>query len=225
MASQFPTSDSLEKHGIKNTGFVYWNLSTPLLYEEAIRRREGRMAHLGPLVVRTGEHTGRSPNDKFVVREPSSKDKVWWGPVNKAMETERFASLQNRLLAYLQGKDLFIQDCFAGADPAYFLPIRVITETAWHSLFARNMFIQSIQAKVEELAGHSPKFTVINAPNFRRGSRSGRYSFRGLHRHPFRPEAGAHRRHPVCRGDQKVHLHRHELPPAPKTGAVHALFG
>ena len=163
MESQFASSYGLEKHGIKNTGFVYWNLSTPLLYEEVIRRREGRMAHLGPLVVRTGEYTGRSPNDKFVVKEPSSADKVWWGQVNKAMAPERFASLQNRLLAYLQGKDLFIQDCFAGADPAYRLPIRVITETAWHNLFARNMFIQ---AKAEELASHVPQFTVINAPNF-----------------------------------------------------------
>ena len=125
MEGQFAGTYGLEKHGIKNTGFVYWNLSTPLLYEEVIRRREGRMAHLGPLVVRTGEYTGRSPNDKFVVKEPSSEDKVWWGPVNKAMAAERFASLQNRLLAYLQGKDLFIQDCFAGADPAYRLPIRV----------------------------------------------------------------------------------------------------
>ena len=163
MERQFASPFGLEKQGIKNTGFVYWNLSTPLLYEEAIRRREARMAHLGPLVVRTGEHTGRAPNDKFVVREPSSEAKVWWGPVNKAMEPERFASLQNRLLAYLQGKDLFVQDCFAGADPSYRLPIRVITETAWHNLFARNMFIQ---ARAEELAGHAPQFTVINAPNF-----------------------------------------------------------
>ncbi|HSO72112.1 MAG TPA: phosphoenolpyruvate carboxykinase [Thermodesulfobacteriota bacterium] len=163
MESQFGSSHDLEKNGIKNTGFVYWNLSTPLLYEDVIRRREGRMAHLGPLVVRTGEHTGRSPNDKFVVKEPSSEDKVWWGPVNKAMAAEQFASLQHRLLAYLQGKDLFVQDCFAGADPAYRLPIRVVTETAWHSLFARNRFSQ---AKADEVAGHEPRFTVINAPNF-----------------------------------------------------------
>ena len=84
MENQFGSSYGLEKHGIKNMGFVYWNLSTPVLYEEAIRRREGQVAHLGPLVVRTGEHTGRSPNDKFIVREPSSEDKVWWGTVNKA---------------------------------------------------------------------------------------------------------------------------------------------
>ncbi len=153
----------LENHGIRNVNAVYWNLSTPQLYEEAIRRREGRLAHLGPLVVRTGQHTGRSPNDKFIVREPSSADKLWWGKVNRAMEPANFEMLQRRRLAYLQGKDLFVQDCFAGADPEYRLPIRVITETAWHNLFARNMFIQ---AKPEDLATHVPQFTIINAPNF-----------------------------------------------------------
>jgi phosphoenolpyruvate carboxykinase (ATP) len=134
-----------------------------MLYEEAIRRREGRLAHLGPLVVRTGQYTGRAPNDKFIVREPSSVDKVWWGKVNRPMEPDSFEALRRRLLAYLQGKDLFVQDCFAGADPDYRLPIRVITETAWHSLFARDMFIQ---AKREELAVHVPQFTVLHVPNF-----------------------------------------------------------
>ena len=157
------SSYGLENHGIQNVNAVYWNLSTSLLYEEAIRRREGRLAHLGPLVVRTGQHTGRSPNDKFIVREPSSADKVWWGKVNRAMEPAQFETLHRRLLAYLQGKDLFVQDAFVGADPSYRLPIRVITETAWHNLFARNMFIQ---AKPDELATHIPQFTVINAPNF-----------------------------------------------------------
>jgi phosphoenolpyruvate carboxykinase (ATP) len=153
----------LENHGIQNVNTVYWNLSTSSLYEEAIRRREGRLAHLGPLVVRTGEHTGRSPNDKFIVRDSSSADKIGWGKVNRAMEAGKFETLRQRLLAYLQGKDLFVQDTFVGADPQYRLPIRVITETAWHSLFARNMFIQ---AKPEELASYIPQFTVINAPNF-----------------------------------------------------------
>ena len=153
----------LENHGIRNVNTIYWNLSTPLLYEEAIRRREARLAHLGPLVVRTGQHTGRAPNDKFIVKEPSSADKVWWGKVNKPIAPEQFEILKKRLLAYLQGKDLFVQDCFAGADPQYRLPIRVITETAWHSLFARDMFIR---ATPEELAAHQPQFTVINAPNF-----------------------------------------------------------
>ena len=153
----------LENHGIQNVNSVYWNLSTPMLYEEAIRRREGRMAHLGPLVVRTGHHTGRSPNDKFIVNEPSSVDKIWWGKVNRPMEPANFQTLYRRMLAYLQGRDLFVQDCYAGADPNYRLPIRVITETAWHSLFARDMFIQ---ASPEELANHVPSFTVINVPNF-----------------------------------------------------------
>ena len=153
----------LENHGIKNLNAVYWNLSTPLLYEQAIRRREARLAHLGPLVVRTGQHTGRSPNDKFIVADPSSADKIWWGKVNRPMEADRFDGLHPRLLAYLQGKDLFVQDCFAGADPAYRLPIRVITETAWHNLFARNIFIQ---AEPAHLINHKPQFTVINIPSF-----------------------------------------------------------
>ena len=157
------TQGSLESHGIQNLNTVYWNLSTPSLVEEAIRRREGRLAHLGPLVVRTGQHTGRSPNDKFIVREPSSSEKVWWGKVNRPMEQDQFDRLHRRLLAYLQGKDLFVQDCFGGADPAYRLPLRVITETAWHNLFARNMFIH---AASDQLAKHVPQFTVINAPNF-----------------------------------------------------------
>ena len=153
----------LEHHGIRNVDEVFWNLTTPHLYEEAIRRREGRLAHLGPLVVRTGHHTGRSPNDKFVVREPSSEEHIWWGPVNRPMSPEHFERLHRRLLAYLQGKDLFIQDCYVGADPAYRIPLRVITETAWHSLFARVMFIRPPR---EALADHVPEFTVIHAPHF-----------------------------------------------------------
>ena len=159
----YQSSFGLENHGIRNTNVKYWNLPTPLLYEEAIRRREGRLAHLGPLVVRTGSHTGRSPNDKLIVNEPSSADKVWWGKVNRPLDPDHFANLYHRLLAYLQGKDVFIQDCFAGADPLYRLPVRIITETAWHSLFARNIFIQ---APPEQLVKHVPEFTLINVPNF-----------------------------------------------------------
>jgi len=153
----------LDRHGIANVNVVYWNLSTPLLYEEALRRREGRLAHLGPLVVRTGQYTGRSPLDKFIVREPSSEQQVWWGDVNRPLDPQRFQALRGRLLAYLQDRDLFVQDCFVGADARYRVPIRVITETAWHSLFARNMFIQ---ATPDELASHAPEFTVIQAPSF-----------------------------------------------------------
>lgn len=153
----------LEAHGLINVNDVYWNLPTSALYEEVVRRREGLVAHLGPLVVRTGHHTGRSPNDKFIVREPSSEEHIWWGQVNRPFDSEHFDELHRRLISYLQLKDVFVQDCWAGADPAYRLPIRIITEYAWHSLFARNMFIQAIP---EELANHEPEFTVINCPRF-----------------------------------------------------------
>ena len=153
----------LDSLGIINVNDVYWNLSTPALYEEVVRRREGLVAHLGPLVVRTGHHTGRSPNDKFIVREPSSEGNIWWGNVNRPFTPDRFDHLYARLLAYLQLKDVFVQDCFAGADPEYRVPIRVITESAWHSLFARNMFIQASQEQYEDFV---PEFTIINTPRF-----------------------------------------------------------
>ena len=128
----------LEKHGIRNVNSVYRNLSTPALYEQAIKRGEGQLSHLGPLVVSTGQHTGRSPNDKFVVKEPTSENNVWWGKVNCPFDKDKFNKLHESLLAYYEGKDLFIQDCYAGADPEYRLSVRVITETAWHNIFARN---------------------------------------------------------------------------------------
>ena len=150
--------------GITNTGTVHRNLSTPALYEEAIRRREGVLSHLGPLAVRTGQYTGRSPKDKFVVREPASQDKVWWGDHNQAIEPERFDGLLARLQAYLQGRDVFVQDCYAGADPEYRLPLRVVTEDAWHNLFARTMFLREFDPDV--LARFEPGLTVINCPGF-----------------------------------------------------------
>jgi phosphoenolpyruvate carboxykinase (ATP) len=153
----------LENHGISNVGAVYWNLPTPRLYEEAVRRREAHIAHLGPLVVRTGHHTGRSPNDRFIVREPSSEDKVWWGAVNRPIEQANYDVLRQRMLAYLQGRDLFVQDCYVGADERYRMPVRVITTNAWHCLFAHNMFIQP---QLDELDGMEPEFTVIHAPGF-----------------------------------------------------------
>jgi phosphoenolpyruvate carboxykinase (ATP) len=159
-----PDFHSLELHGIYNVGNVNWNPSTPCHYEEVVRRREGLVAHLGPIVVRTGDHTGRSPNDKFIVREPQSENKVWWSKWNRAFEPDRFDALYYRLLAYLQGKDIFVQDCYAGTDPDYQIPIRVITENAWHNLFARNIFVQIKEAAV--LRKHVPDFTVINVPRF-----------------------------------------------------------
>jgi phosphoenolpyruvate carboxykinase (ATP) len=163
--SPFPPDKhkKLAQHGIRNVNNIFWNQSTPALYEYAIRRLEGRISHLGPLIVRTGDHTGRAPNDKFIVKQPPSSDNIWWGKVNRPFDTQKFEVLHNRLLAYLQGKDIFVQDCLAGADPNYQINVRVITETAWHNIFARNMFITPTQ---EQINTFEPTFTIINAPGF-----------------------------------------------------------
>ena len=157
------SSYGLENHGLSNLNEVYWNLNTPALYEQAIRRREGIIAHLGPLVVHTGHHTGRSPNDKFIVQEPTTEQDIWWGKVNNSFLPENFDKLHRRMELYLQAQDLYVQDCFVGASPKHRMPIRIITENAWHSLFARNMFIQ---ATPEELKKHLPEFTLIAVPSF-----------------------------------------------------------
>ncbi len=151
-------------YGLVNTGVVYWNLPTPALYAESVRNREGFIAHLGPYVVRTGHHTGRSPKDKFIVKEASSERKIWWGKENRPFDTAHFDALYYRIMAYLQGKQLYVQDCYAGADQGYRLPIRVVTETAWHSLFARNMFIREYDR--DKLAKFDPQFCVVHIPNF-----------------------------------------------------------
>ncbi|MFQ5674393.1 MAG: phosphoenolpyruvate carboxykinase [bacterium] len=153
----------LEKHDIKNINNVFWNLNTPALYEQAIARQEGHISHLGPLVVQTGHHTGRAPNDKFIVKEPGSEGHIWWGNINRPFDQEHFQDLHRHLLAYLQGKDIFVQDCYAGADPDYRISVRIITEYAWHSIFAKNMFIQ---APPEDLSSFKPDFTIIDAPRF-----------------------------------------------------------
>jgi len=155
---------NLDIYGIRNTGNIYWNLPTPALYAESVRNREGFIAHLGPYVVRTGQHTGRSPKDRFIVKEATSENKIWWSTENRPFEKGKFDMLYYRILAYLQGKQLYIQDCFAGADPEYRMAVRVITETAWHNLFARNMFIRCHDSA--ELAAFQPDFTVIQIPNF-----------------------------------------------------------
>ncbi|MEW5734378.1 MAG: phosphoenolpyruvate carboxykinase (ATP) [Thermodesulfobacteriota bacterium] len=164
MSLQEKWEKQLEDMGLVNLGKLYWTLSTPALYEEIVRRREGVIAHLGPVVVRTGNHTGRLPHDKFFVKEPESEHKLWWGDVNRPISEEKFRMLYHRMLAYCQGKDLFVQDCYAGADERFRIPIRVITETAWHSMFARNMFVQAKSKKDQE--AHEPKFTILNVPRF-----------------------------------------------------------
>jgi phosphoenolpyruvate carboxykinase (ATP) len=153
----------LEEHGITNANIIYWTPPTPVLYEQIMQHREGLITHLGPMAVKTGHYTGRAPNDKFIVDEPGCHDKIWWGTVNRPFDPAKFDSLNNRLLKFLNGKDLYVQDCFAGARPQHRIPIRVITEKAWHSLFVRNMFILATPAELEV---HRPEFTIIDIPSF-----------------------------------------------------------
>ena len=120
---------------------------------------------LGPVVVNTGKHTARAANDKFIVRESTTEQNVWWGQYNRPYSTEKFDELYSRLQGFLQGRDLFVQDCYGGADQNYRLPVRIITEFAWHSLFARNMFIKP--KTNEEYRRHVPEFTVICVPSFK----------------------------------------------------------
>jgi phosphoenolpyruvate carboxykinase (ATP) len=143
---------------------VHWNLGAARLIEEAIERREGHLATNGALVVRTAPYTGRSPRDRFIVRDGTTDSTVDWGEVNLAIAPDQFERLHQRILAYLQGADLFVQNCYAGADRRFSLPIRTINERAWHSLFARQLFVRGA---AEEIAGHKPEFTLIQAPGFK----------------------------------------------------------
>ena len=139
------------------------NLSTAALVEDAIRAGEGMLAADGPLVVRTGKHTGRSPQDKFIVDEPSSRDKIWWGEVNRPISQDHYDRLRARLVEYCKDRDLYAQDCLIGADPAHQRRLRVMTETAWASVFARNLFRRPT---LEQLAGFQPNFTILCVPSF-----------------------------------------------------------
>ena len=153
----------LDRQGMRHLGTVHWNQPMPILYEQAVRRGEGEVVAGGSFSVNTGAFTGRTPRDKYIVEEPGTKDTVWWGKINQPVSPERFDSLHQRMLAYLQGRELFVQDLYAGADPTYRLPVRVVTDSAWHSLFSRNMFIRPPQ---DELAGFEPAFTILHAPYF-----------------------------------------------------------
>ena len=175
MSTHVERARGLETAGILRSGPVHWNLSPAALYEAAITRREGELAAEGPLVCRTTPHTGRSPNDKFFVRESSSEGHIAWGGVNKPLEPPAFDALHRDLAAYLRDKELYVLDAWAGADPDYRVPIRIVNEFAWHNLFARNMFLPETDptGQIE----HVPQFTVIDAPGLkgdpaRHGSRS-----------------------------------------------------
>jgi phosphoenolpyruvate carboxykinase (ATP) len=155
----------LSNHGIAHADKTYWNLPPSALYEEIVFRKEGRIAYAGPVIVSTGRHTARAAADKFIVREETTEEHIWWGEHNRPFSPEKFTSLLSRVQAYLQDEELFVQDVYAGADADYRLRVRVITELAWHSLFARNMLIPT--RNQDALRHFIPEFTVIAVPGFK----------------------------------------------------------
>jgi phosphoenolpyruvate carboxykinase (ATP) len=156
------SAHGLEKQGFRNLAAVHWNLTVPQLYERAVNRNEGHIARNGPLVALTGQHTGRSASDKFIVRDAASGSHVWWDN-NKAMEPAAFEALYQAMIAYAQGRELFAQDLFGGADHTHRLPVRVVTELAWHSLFIQHLLIEPSAGDREDF---SPEFTIIDLPGF-----------------------------------------------------------
>ena len=156
--------DRLKSLGFENLGTVHWNLPITSLYEESIRRREGLLAYLGPLVVRTGQYNGRSPNDKYIVKEESCQADIWWGSANRPFSEENYERLRSRVLAYMQGRDLFIQELYVGASPEHRLSLQVISESVWHSIFSRTMFIRELNP--ESLDTFKPEYTLIHVPSF-----------------------------------------------------------
>ena len=162
------TGPVISSHGLGYLGLklkaAHWNLGMAALIEQAIRRGEAQLSRDGALVARTGQHTGRSPNDRFVVKEPSTEQDIWWGNSNKPISEEAFDRLLARVQDFVAGREMFVQDLYAGADPNYRLPIRVVTLHAWHNLFAQNMFIRPpLGARAE----HEPAFTVLQVPDFK----------------------------------------------------------
>jgi phosphoenolpyruvate carboxykinase (ATP) len=151
----------LAAHGLNPGGRIWWNPTTPLLYTHALRREDGVLAHGGPLVVDTGKFTGRSPKDKFVVRERESEDRIWWGDVNQPISESNFGHLREKVTSYLDGEDLYVVDAFAGADPKHRIRVRVITDRPYHALFARTLFITPSE---EELSSFEPDALVLHAP-------------------------------------------------------------
>jgi phosphoenolpyruvate carboxykinase (ATP) len=155
---------------------IHPNLTPPQLIEHALRRSEGSLTNCGAFTAITSPHTGRSARDKFLVEEPGGKDRIWWEK-NPRLDPDAFDRLQEDVRGYLDAREVFVQDLFAGADPAYRLPVRFITPNAWHALFVRNMFIRAVPA---ELAQFRPGFTVLHAPDFqadptRHGTRTGTF--------------------------------------------------
>jgi len=159
------SDNGIESLGLTNLHQAYWNLPPEALYEEIVFRGEGKITKSGAIAVNTGNQTARSPNDKYIVKESENEKNVWWGEYNRPLSPDKFNELFERLQGFLQGRDVFVQDCYVGVDTEHRMPIRIITELAWHSLFARNMF--NPPSTNEECRRHVPDFTILSIPSFK----------------------------------------------------------
>ncbi len=160
---------ALEEYGLVNLGNINWNLAPAKLVEHALARKEGVLAANGAFAATTGAYTGRSPKDKYIVSNEEYAAKIWWGEINHPMSAETFEGVRRSLAAYLQGRDVYVLDAAAGADPDYRIPIQVITELAWHNLFARQLFLRVNES---DLTSDRPGFTILCVPNFRADPRT-----------------------------------------------------
>jgi phosphoenolpyruvate carboxykinase (ATP) len=156
------TPRGLEGHGLDPRGRVFWRPTTSLLYTHALAAGDARLAEGGALVVDTGRHTGRSPKDKFVVREPGCEERIWWSDINQEISEESFEALRDKVTGGLDEGDVYVVDAFAGADPEHRLAVRIVSESAWHALFARTLFIDPTE---EELDDFEPEALVLHAPS------------------------------------------------------------
>lgn len=154
----------IKKSGIQNPNKVYWNLSPAELIEEALKNKEGVLSDTGAIMCDTGAFTGRSPKDKFIVRDKKTQDTVWWGEINFPIEGKYFDQLHQKMLSYLEGKDIYVRDAYAGAHPDYQLRLRVVNTQAWQNLFCYNMFLRP---KTSELEKFEPNFTILCIPEFK----------------------------------------------------------
>lgn len=170
METEANLTERTPRHGLDAMGIgtgadIFWNLETAQLVEHAVRRSEGKLAKDGPLVVTTGKHTGRSARDKFIVRDATTEDSVWWGNVNKGMTEGHFAALKTDFLAEIAQRDtLYVQDLYGGSQPEHRVTVRVINELAWHNLFIRTLLVRP---EAGELVGFEPEYTIIDLPSFR----------------------------------------------------------
>jgi phosphoenolpyruvate carboxykinase (ATP) len=159
-----PGDYNIEHHGLYNVKSAYWNLTPAALVEQIVLRQEAVISKTGAVVVNTGKHTGRSPGDKFITRNGNRDDQdIFWGKINQPLSPDKFQIIFQKIRAYLQGKDVFIQDLQAGNHPQFQVPIRIITEKAWAALFSYDLFIR---LPAEKLVHHLPEFTIIHCPGF-----------------------------------------------------------